>query len=131
MDPITLAIVSALTAGIGSGVTKVAEQGTVDGYNSLKSALKKKFGDDSDVVKTVAALESKPGSEGRKATLQEEIADSKADKDPDILKVANDLLEQIKAQPNGEKHIQTAIGSYIAQADRGSTATIKVNQPKE
>ena len=38
---------------------------------------------------------------------------------------------EIQAQPGGQQHVQSAIGSYIAQADRGSTAQVHVNQPRE
>ena len=71
MDPITMAIVSALAAGIGAGVPKVAEQAIVDGYNTLRSALKERFGKDSDVVEAVDRLEAKPNSRGRQTTLNE------------------------------------------------------------
>jgi uncharacterized iron-regulated protein len=131
MDPITTAIVAALAAGVASGATEVGKKVIVDAYDTLKTALKNKFGADSDLVDAVDKLEKKPDSGGRKEVLQEEVAAAKADQDPEILKAAQDLIDQVKAQPGGEQHIQTAIGSYIAQADRGGTATVSVNQPKE
>jgi len=127
MDPVTTAIVAAIAAGVG----KVAEKAIVNAYDGLKAILKRKFGEESNVVKTVKELEADPESIGRKTTLQEKVSDAKADQDPEILKAAQALLDQIKAHPGGEQHIQTAIGSYIAQADQGGTATVKVNQPKE
>jgi hypothetical protein len=48
-----------------------------------------------------------------------------------VNQAARELLEHVKAQPDGEQHIQNAIGSYIAQADRGGIAKVRVNQPKE
>lgn len=126
MDPITTAIIAAVAAG----VTKVGPQAIADAYTALKDLLKSKFGVHSDVFKSVDDLEAKPDSAGRKATLQEEVAAAKADQDPDIRKAAQELLDKISAQPGGGQHIQQAIGSYIAQADRNSTASVNVNQPK-
>ena len=70
MDAITLAIVT----GLAIPLTKDA---LADAYAALKAALKKKFGDESDVVNAVEQLEKKPDSEGRKATLQEEVENAK------------------------------------------------------
>lgn len=129
MEPITFtAIVAALSAGLGRGVGKVGENVLVDTYQGLKEILKRKFGDDSEVVEAVDKLEKKPDSEGRKGTLKEELEDAGIDQDPDVRRVAQDLLEQLKAQPGGETHIQNAIASYIAQTDHGSTATVNVNR---
>jgi predicted Ser/Thr protein kinase len=47
MDPITTAIVTALATNLGKDAIK-------DGYEALKAAIKKKFGDDSDVVDAVS-----------------------------------------------------------------------------
>jgi hypothetical protein len=131
MDPVTTAIIAALTAGATTGGTELVKKGVSDGYDRIKSLLKEKFGHNSEVVKKVTDLETKPDSEGRRATLQEEIAAAKADQDSDLVKAAQAILEELKAQPRGAQFIQTATGSNIAQAAGGSTSTVKVNQPKE
>jgi hypothetical protein len=131
MDPITTAILAAIAAGVTEGLTKVGQKSIVDGYHRLKELLSSKFGHQSAVVKSVEDLEAKPDSKGRKETLQEEVVASKAEQDPELRHAAHDLLEQIKKQPGGEQHIQQAIGSFIAQADRSSSATVNVNQPKD
>ena len=113
MDPITMAIVSALAAGIGAGVPKVAEQAIVDGYNTLRSALKERFGEDSDVVEAVEKLEAKPNSTGRQTTLHEEIEDSKADQDPDLIIAADALVAKIKDLPGGQ-----TIVTQVVEGDR-------------
>jgi len=53
-----------------------------------------------------------------------------ADKDEELLKAAQALLEQVKAQPGGEEHVrQVVIGSsYVAQASHGGTATVRVGK---
>jgi hypothetical protein len=131
MDPFSAAIIAALTAGVLSGFTDTSKKLITDAYAGLKSLLIKKFGDQSSLVQSVTNLEAKPESPNRQRVLQEEVQAAKADQDPDLLQAAHALLEQIKAQPGGEQHIQNAIGSYIAQADHGSTATVNVNRPPE
>jgi hypothetical protein len=74
MEPITFtAIVAALSAGVATGAGKVVENTLVDAYQGLKAALKRRFGDNSEVVEAVDKLEQKPDSEGRKTALQEEV----------------------------------------------------------
>jgi hypothetical protein len=126
VDPVTTAIIAAVAAGAEAGAKDVATKGVVDGYQALKSLIKRKFGDSSDAVKALAELESKPESDGRKRTVMEELASVKAVNDVDLRKAAQALLDQIKAQPGGERHIQIAEGTGIAQADRGSIATVNM-----
>lgn len=128
MDPITAAIIAALAAGAASGATDVAKSALVDGYNGLKSFIKKKWGGDSDVSKAIDQLQAKPDSEARKGVLAEEIKTSKISEDPEATSMAQSLLSLIKAMPGGEKHIQSATGTGIAQADRGSTATVNMGR---
>jgi hypothetical protein len=126
MDPVTVAIIAALSAGAKSGVTDAAKKAIVDGYEGLKALLKKKFGSNSDVADAIDKLQAKPDSPGRRETVAEELKAANADAQPELLCAAESLLELIKALPQGEQHIQVAHGTGIAQADRGSTATVKI-----
>lgn len=112
MEPITTAILAAV-AGVSSSAIK-------DGYNALKEALKKKFGEKSDLVDAVDKLETKPDSEGRKATVQEEVSLAKVNDDPEILKLAQDLLDKIKEQPGGQQVITQNISNVKYAATSGS-----------
>jgi hypothetical protein len=125
MDPISAAIVAAVAAG----VTKIGGQAIVDAYNGLKDLLRRKLGADSKAVRAVQDLEEEPKSQGAALTLGEQIKKSNADQDEDLLKAAQALLEQIKAQPGGEKIVQQVTGSYNALAAGGSIATVNVNVP--
>jgi hypothetical protein len=132
MDPVTTAILAAIAAGAAKGgvegVVESARKAIVKGYVVLKDLLREKFGAGSEVVKAVDGLENKPDSAGRKQTVSEELAAVKASDDPDLLKAAQALLEQIKAQPGGKHYIQqVAQGSYIAQAAQGSTAIVNTS----
>ena len=111
MDPITTAIVTA-TAAVGSSAIK-------DSYSALKALLKKKFGEKNDLVEAVNKLEAKPKSEARKATVQEEVETAKANDDPEIVQLAQDLLDKIKEQPGGQQIINqtqtnTASGNTVS-----------------
>src|SRR5260370_33282025 len=131
MDPVSTAIVAALTVGISGGMTEMGKKAITDAYEALKVLLKKKFGNQSEVVKSVEHLEAKPDSPARKDLLQEEVTVVQADRDQEICQAAQALLDQISLQPGGKQHIQNAIGSYIAQADRGSAAQANINHPKD
>ena len=124
MDPVTTAIVAAIAAGVGAGTTEVSKQALIDAYNVLKHKLKQFFGEDSKLANAVDELEQDPDSEGRKLILKEQVAKTQADQNPELLASAQVLLDQLKAQPGGEQHIQNAIGHHIAQADRGGRATV-------
>jgi aldehyde:ferredoxin oxidoreductase len=114
MDPITTAIVIAL----GKDACK-------DGYVALKDAMKKKFGDKSDLVDAVDKLEKKPDSEARKATLQEEVEISKVNDDPDIRKLVQDLLDQIKEQPGGQAMINQTQTNTVSGVNVGGNFEFK------
>src|SRR6478609_953807 len=92
MDPITTAIITAVSAGAVAGLTDTAKTAVKDGYNSLKDGYKqlkdlliKKFGTHSEVVQAIDRLEAKPKSQGYQQVLQEEIAAVKAEQDDEIL----------------------------------------------
>lgn len=120
MDPVTVAIGTALVAG----VTRVGQSTFDDAYHALKDMLIRKFGGQSEIAKAVDGLEARPDSAGRAATLQEEVVAAKADQDPDILAAARALLDQVKAQPGGQQFIQTVTGNLNAVAQSGGTATV-------
>ena len=110
MDVITTAIIAALA--------NLSKDAIKDSYDALKSALKKKFGSDSDVVDAVEGLEKKPDSEGRKGTLQEEIESAKVNDDVEIVQLAQDLLNKLKDEPGGQQIINqtqtnTASGNTV------------------
>ena len=129
MEPITAAIIAALTAGAASGLTEAAKKAISDGYSGLKALINKKFGGKSDVTDAIEKLQAKPESPGRQQTLTEELKTANASADSELVSAAQSLLELIKSLPQGEQHIQNAIGTGIAQADRGSTATVSFAAP--
>ena len=111
MDSITTAIVAAL-----ANLTKDAVK---DSYNALKSTLKQKFGSESDLVDAVDKLENKPDSEGRKATLQEEVEIAKVNDDPHLLQLAQELLKQVKSEEPLAGKFKTEFQAEVKAAQIG------------
>lgn len=131
MDPITIALVAALTAGATSGLTEVAKTMITDAYQGLKNMIKKKIGDKSAIITSIEVLEAKPQSVGRQQTLNEEIVDAHLTQDQDILQAAQNLLNLIKTEPGGERHVQQVTGNYNAVVQGIGNATVNVNQPEQ
>lgn len=127
MDPISAAIIAAVTAGFVKGAGDVGQKVLVDAYEGLKHLLVRRFGDRSEIVQAVQGFEARPESTARKELVVEEIQRSGADQDPELLKAARDLLARIQEDPGRRSSVQQAIGSYIAQADRQSHAEVNVN----
>ena len=122
MDTITTAIVAALAA--------LSKDAIKDSYNALKSALKKKFGSESDLVDAVEKLEKKPDSEGRKGMVQEEVEAAKAHEDTEIVQLAQKLLAKIKEQPGGQQIITQNISNvkYAATSGSGSASISNITE---
>lgn len=132
MDPVTLAIVAAVTAGITAGAGKVAEKAVLDAYEGLKGLIKKKFGGDSKVPKAIVDLEDDPDFEPYQEGLKQRIEVAKVHKDPEILKAAQVLLDLLQDKPAGAQaiqHVQNVYGDYSAAAGPYGTATVNVGQP--
>jgi hypothetical protein len=127
MDPISAAIIAAVTAGLAKGVGDIAQGVLVDGYQGLKNLLARRFGNRSDVVQAVESLEARPDSAARRDLVVEEVQRSGAGNDKELLTAARDLLARIQEDPGLGSSVQQAIGSYIAQADRQSHAEVNVN----
>ncbi|EAM52138.1 hypothetical protein WH8501_16285 [Crocosphaera watsonii WH 8501] len=117
MDPITTAIIAALA--------DLSKQTIKDSYNALKEACKKKFSETSDLAKAVDNLENKPDSKGRQETLKEEIEAVNAHQDPEIIQLAQALLEKIKEQSPAQKNI--TMGNVTTKGEGNTTiANLKV-----
>lgn len=131
MDPVTAAILAAVVGGVVKGAAGVAPKAVQDAYAGLRDLIRRKLGSESTVEAAITGLESKPDSSGRRAVVEEEVKESGAASDPEIVSAAEQLMQLISAMPNGESHVQKAIGNYIAQADRSGHAEVRVNQPHD
>jgi hypothetical protein len=129
MDPITAAIVTAASAGAIEGLTEVSKTALTGVYGKLKALLVNKFGKESEVVQAVEQVEAKPASPARQALLAEEVLTVRADQDAELLQLAQTLLQALPASWEQAGHIQMATGTYIAQADRASHASVQIGTP--
>lgn len=90
MDLITTAITAALSS--------LAVTGVQDAYETLKATLRRKYGQESDLIDAVEKVEKRPDSKGRQETLQEEVELAGADKDDEILEKARELIQLVNPQ---------------------------------
>ena len=120
MDPITGAIVAALAVGVVSGATKVGETVIVDAYKALKAAIKQKCGAEGDMVQAVETLEQKPDSGARQAVVAEEVTGANLAADPELVKLAQALVEALKETPKG----QEAVSKYNIQVQDSQIGVI-------
>jgi hypothetical protein len=107
MDPISL-ILAALVAGAAKPAGDVAQ----DAYNALKALIKRKFEDKgkSDSATILDKYEEKP--EKTKPLLEDELTEVGADKDEEIIKLAQKLMEQLNPQ-------EAAAGKFSVQISGG------------
>ena len=128
MDPITSAIVLGVAGNLATDALTAA-------YTSLKKALTKKHSEDSDLVDAVNKLEKTPDRDDRKATVEAEVKIAKANDDAELVKLAQDLLNQLKEQPGGVPNITQNVSNVkfaaIAGAGNASISHINDNAPAE
>lgn len=123
MDPISL-ILSALVAGAATTAGGVAQ----DAYNGLKSLIKCKFESQgkADSITILDKYEQKP--EKTKPLLEDELTEVGADKDEEIIKLAQKLLEQLHPQETAEGKFNTQIsGGTVQGLIQQNTGTVNQN----
>jgi hypothetical protein len=98
MDPITTAIVAALSAGAISGLTEASKTTVIDAYHTLRDLLTTKFGTRSEVMQAIDRLEAKPESAGRQKMLLEEMVAVNAEQDHEVLAAAKHVLALVHTQ---------------------------------
>jgi hypothetical protein len=86
MDPVTAAIV----AGAAAGLTSTASQGVRDAYESIKSILVARF-----PRIDVRPVEELPNSPAKQASLAEDLARFGADRDAEMVHLAEALVAAI------------------------------------
>jgi predicted NACHT family NTPase/disulfide oxidoreductase YuzD len=102
MEPISL-IVTALTAGAVAAAKDTAEKGVKDTYQGLKTLIKRKFAND---ALAQAMVEAKPEDiKKAEGLLKDKIVEAGVDKDHEITKLAQDLLDKLQKQPGGQQII--------------------------
>lgn len=90
MDPITI-IVTALAAGAAAGLKPTAEQTIKDAYAGVKTLIQRKYR-----TLSVEALERKPDSETKRASVKEDLIEVGAANDCELLDKAKSLLDTVR-----------------------------------
>jgi len=89
MDPISV-VVTALAAGAAAGLKPAAEQAVKDAYAGLKAFIQQKWQQVS-----LGQLEANPTSEARRSVIREDLEQSGAAKDRELLALADRVLEAV------------------------------------
>lgn len=127
-DPVTAAVLAAISAMALTGGNEVAKRAVGDAYEALKGLLKRKLGG-GEAVEAVEKLEKSPESAGRKQIVSEELAAAKVDDDAELVAAAEQVMMKVRElEPGQRQHVMQAVGSYIAQADRGGIAKVTINR---
>jgi ribosomal protein L17 len=122
-------IIAALVAGATAAAKDTAGQAVTSAYKGLKDLIKNRFveqgkKEDSNIVDD---HEKKLESEAFKALLKEEFAKVGVDKDAEIQKIAEELMELLKSEQSGSasssttniqaKNVVSQIGDKNIQKD--------------
>ncbi|MCU7246018.1 MAG: hypothetical protein GPI93_23970 [Microcystis aeruginosa LG13-12] len=122
MDPISL-ILAALGAGALAAAKDTAGTAVKDAYQGLKTLIKKKFEGD---VLGQAMVDAKPEEiKQAEGLLKDKITKAGADQDQEIIKVAQDLLDQVKEQPGGQEIINQTQTNTVSGVTVGGNFEFK------
>jgi hypothetical protein len=115
-----------ILAAIVGALAKLAEPAIKDGYDALKALFRRKTGEKSPVLKAVENLEEDPGSKGRRLTLEEDLAKAGLERDEEVLRAAQALLEKLGGQMAGAVTVtQTVTGSENIFSGTGNVTVHK------
>jgi hypothetical protein len=132
-----VALLSPYPVKAGEEFAKKAGERLADKAEALYQAVKAKFKGDAYAEQTLARVEEKPEAKGRRATLQEVLAE-KLEEDADFAEMVRRLVEEAKAADTrnviafGERSVAVGgdvTGSTIITGDRnvvgdGSTSQV-------
>ncbi len=116
MDP-TNPIVTALVLGATSALKSTAEQAVKDAYSGFKSLLLRKY-----PKVSVTQLEEKPESESRRAVVTEDLKDTPAAQDAEVLQHAKNVLDAV------EKHAPEAAAAVGVNLENIRAASLRISE---
>lgn len=90
-----------ITAAIAGALGNLGAAAVLHNFNALKEVAQRKFGAASKLYKALMELEEEPDSKGRVIIFEEEVKHAGADKDADLIKAAQVLLDEVKKQTGG------------------------------
>ncbi|WP_293354885.1 MULTISPECIES: hypothetical protein [unclassified Microcoleus] len=122
MDPITSAIVLGVAGNLATDAIKAA-------YTSLKEALIAKYGVQNKLIDAVNELESDRESKSRRGVVEEQVEKIQAYKDPELVKLAQELLDKLQEQPGGVPSITQNVSNvkFAATSATGNATISQIN----
>ena len=128
MEPISAALLGALTAGLVSGTQDTAKRAVGDLYDGVKTLIRRKVGEQALSLQTLAVLEQAPDTPGLGDGLPALLAQDGVTDDPEITAAADELLAAVRKEaPEAVSNVQIAKGDGIAQAGPNAHASVTVN----
>ena len=123
MEPISL-----LIAALVAGATKAASDVVPDSYNVLKTLIKGKFAGNSTAEMVLTEHEKDPRTYTE--LLKKQLAKAGADRDQEIIKLAQDLLNQLQEQPSLQQIITQNISNvkYAATSASGNVSISSITE---
>jgi hypothetical protein len=94
MEPITAALVAAISAGAAAAGKEAATQAVKDAYAALKAWLHSHHPGVS-----IDQLEQQPESKARQLVITEDLERARASGDTELVRLARTLVEVIQTQP--------------------------------
>ncbi|MCP4744573.1 MAG: hypothetical protein GY874_00290 [Desulfobacteraceae bacterium] len=116
MDTISAALIATVSAGLKDVGAKAC--GKI--YQSIKDLIKKKLGEDNRVTESIHDLEKNPESKGRQMVLAENMTNEKVNNDPEIIKAAKELAQELKKTSQGRQ----AMGKYQIEVNNSQIGLI-------
>lgn len=115
MEPISL-ILAAMAAGTVAAAKDTAGTAVKDAYNGLKELIKKKFAGDAQAQ---AMIDAKPEDiKQAEGLLKDKIVEAEVDQDVEILKLAEELLKQLKPEEATGESYQLNVGGNFTGVGR-------------
>lgn len=123
MDPVSTAMIAAITAGVTSGLTDTSKSALSDSYNGLKRLIAGRFAPAAQAVAELENVSDSPSLQNKLATI---MAETGAATDPAIVSAAEKVTTLLKANHHPTSITQNVSGHNVAVATHGSTATINI-----
>ncbi len=112
MEPITTAIVSALSTGAAVGGKEIATQALKDAYAGLKGWIKGHY-----PGVGIEQLEKQPTSKARQEVVGEDLEREGASQDTELVKLARTMVELIQKQA---PDVARSIGVDVGELDQAN-----------
>jgi hypothetical protein len=121
MEPISI-ILAALGAGAIAAAKDTAEKGVKDAYEGLKGLIKKRFAEQGKADSSTILDKYQQKPEKTEALLEDELIEAgldKLEKDDEIIKVAQELLKQVKPEESTTAKYKTEFNAEVKAAQIG------------